>query len=227
MVQPQEAKKETEIQTHDYTLIRFSTGQVLEEDFLASWYDLLPNELVELHLSSTPMSFEIALEIPQLLMDPMYRSSTTTLTNNTAKLRYLPSAGATFVSTGITLTSLPRNDPVAYAEPYWEGWVRALRAVYTSEMPVAALGGGLNHTSFQEYGAGMPNFHNSMAGGLALFVNDPGLFPEKYQRGIEGSELKKRLEWRERWVVIRDGNINLCKTRYVCDYFNFGNITSH
>lgn len=203
LVQSQDPKKEAEIQTRDYTLIRFSTGQILDEDSVASWYDILPNELVELHASSTPLSFETAKHIPQLLLDPSYHSTSTSQ----------PGSDSTFASSGITFTGLPRHDPVAYVEPYWEGWARALRTVYTSELPISMLGGGKSHTSFQEYGAGMMNYQSSMAGGLALFMMEPGLFPDKYAN--EANATTKSMEWRERWVVIRDGVLHLCKSRHV------------
>lgn len=208
-VQAQGPNKEPEIQTHNYTLIRFSTGQVLEEDFVASWYDLLPNELVELHASSTPPSFEIAREIPHLLFDESYRSG---------PVSRHPASDSTFACTGVTTTALPRHDPVAYAEPYWEGWARALRTVYTSELPVGMLGGGKSHTSFQEYGAGMGNYSNSMASGLALFMIEPGFFPEKHHTNIDPNLLNRSMEWRDRWVVIHNGTLHLCKSRFV-SYF--------
>ncbi|KAF8888708.1 hypothetical protein CPB84DRAFT_1964160 [Gymnopilus junonius] len=59
-----------QIYTALYTLIRFSTGQILEEDIPVSWYDLLPNELVELHASIPPLSFGMSKRMGWNLMYP-------------------------------------------------------------------------------------------------------------------------------------------------------------
>lgn len=43
-----------------YTLIRFSTGQILEDEFPLSWYELRPHELLELHRSG------VILQLPRV-----------------------------------------------------------------------------------------------------------------------------------------------------------------
>ncbi len=99
------------------TLLRYSTGQVLEDDYTLDWYEIQPNELLELHRSGV-------------------------------------------------FIRLPRTVLMPYVQPYWEGWVKALRVV------------------------GTPHRKNS----------DPEV---------------QKLEWRPRWVVVRDGELSLCKDRSV------------
>lgn len=99
------------------SLLRYSTGQLLEEDYSLDWYEMEPFELIEIHRA------------------------------------------------GVFL-HLPREITESYVQPYWEGWVQALRVV------------------------GVTN-----------------------RKGAE-SEIQK-LEWRPRWVVVRDGELSLCKDRSV------------
>ncbi|KAF9553796.1 hypothetical protein CPC08DRAFT_713452, partial [Agrocybe pediades] len=64
-----------DINTSGYTLIRFSTGQILEEDLPISWYDILPHELVELHASLAPTCFAATVKLGELLMQPVWNPS--------------------------------------------------------------------------------------------------------------------------------------------------------
>ncbi|KIY69022.1 hypothetical protein CYLTODRAFT_442992 [Cylindrobasidium torrendii FP15055 ss-10] len=61
-------------------ILRFSTGQLLEDDYTFDWYEMEPYELIEVHRA------------------------------------------------GVFLR-LPRTSPTLYVQPYWEGWVQALRVV--------------------------------------------------------------------------------------------------
>lgn len=104
------------------SLLRYSTGQVLEEDYTLEWYDIAPNELIEIHRTAVHVR-------------------------------------------------LPRFHPFAYCQPYWEGWVKALRVVGTTS-----------------------------------------------RKGSDSDGQK--LEWRPRWVVVRDGELSLCKDRLVSVAFD-------
>ncbi|PBL04417.1 hypothetical protein ARMGADRAFT_1158223 [Armillaria gallica] len=99
------------------TLLRFSTGQILEDDFAFAWYDIQPGELFEVH------------------------------------------------RVGVVL-KLQRTAPSEYAKPYWEGWAKAV-------------------------------------------TNSNG--KKKNVMGDGGKESK--VEWKDRWVVVREGTMQLCKDR--------------
>ena len=101
------------------TLLRFSTGQILEDDFAFAWYDIQPGELFEVH------------------------------------------------RVGVVL-KLQRTAPSEYAKPYWEGWAKAV-------------------------------------------TNSNG--KKKNVMGDGGKESK--VEWKDRWVVVREGTMQLCKDRSV------------
>lgn len=70
------------------TLIRFSTGQILEKHFTILDYEIKPYELIEIHRLGV-------------------------------------------------ITKLPREVTFKYIEPYWEGWVKALRVVFREPRVVA------------------------------------------------------------------------------------------
>jgi len=130
----------------NYTVIRFSTGQILEDDFTIAWYDLRPYELLEVHRA------------------------------------------------GVVLR-LPRQVVAEYVAPYWEGWVKALRVVERD----------------MGYGDG----------------DEKGNRDRKRKRkgdGMEGfgkrDKGRTKLEWRDRWVVIREGMLSLCQDSSVSPRFN-------
>ncbi|PPQ69331.1 hypothetical protein CVT26_002563 [Gymnopilus dilepis] len=150
---PQPDPESKQIYTGFHTLVRFSTSQILEEDIPVSWYDLLPHELVELHASVLPLSFAMSVKLPQHLLSPAEmlreleerdaqllekvkaaskskgRSNTTNANAN--EDQSTPPQG---LSSALTLVALQRHDPKVYAQPYWEGWVRALRFISRSEV---------------------------------------------------------------------------------------------
>ena len=49
---PQNRKQHIQSTSKNYTVIRFSTEQILEDDFTIEWYDLQPYELLEMHRAS-------------------------------------------------------------------------------------------------------------------------------------------------------------------------------
>ncbi|KDR66017.1 hypothetical protein GALMADRAFT_1210006 [Galerina marginata CBS 339.88] len=286
--QHQQQDDAPQIHTTSFTLVRFSTGQVLEEEFLVSWYDLVPHELVELHASSPIpglatssssttttnllVGFAGAVHLAKALMGPLPLPS---LHDPKEKKGGHQQQHQLRIPTHLTLTALPRHNLTLYIQPYWEGWVRALRVVWRSEMPmplpgagaarggvIAASAGGFgvgagargvgaaagvsggssipgpgasrSHThpqpyDFSDYALGMTNLSSSMGGGMGMWVPDPqvplfggagagagaGVYGGRDDGHGYGGRVKTKLEWRERWVVIRDGVINLCKTREV------------
>jgi hypothetical protein len=115
------------------SIVRFSTGQALEDDFTMSWYDIKPHELLEIH------------------------------------------------RTGIILR-LPRHDLPAYVQPYWEGWVKSLRVIYKPSSSV---------------------------------IKDAGV--QSGQTSVDQNRTKKapKFEWKDRWVVLSDGMLSLCKDQSV------------
>lgn len=218
------------IQTHPFTLVRFSTGQILEDDYLVSWYEIAPHELVELHFSVPPVDFNTTINVvAQIILTPDDEGTSsdrkknkhrpTPSQNNVLGISVfdptamgfppLPPASASDALRGYssrdapsvinqrTLTALPRSNPTAYIQPYWEGWVRALRVVVR---PDAIDTDPVRYT----YG----QFGSSLAGTFG------GVVPPKPPH-VEERKPKTNLEWRERWVVIKDGTIYLCKDRQV------------
>jgi hypothetical protein len=118
------------------SIVRFSTGQVLEDDFTMSWYDIKPHELLEIH------------------------------------------------RTGIILR-LPRHDLSAYVQPYWEGWVKSLRVIYKP------------------------------SGSVIKSVEDARAQSGRTSSNKKPAKEAPQLEWKDRWVVISDGMLSLCKDHSV------------
>lgn len=56
-----------QILTLPFALIRFSTGQQLEDDLPISWYDLRPYELLEVHFVLQPRRFEVCVRLGAIL----------------------------------------------------------------------------------------------------------------------------------------------------------------
>lgn len=129
-----------------YTLLSFSTGQILEDHYPLSWYTVYPHELFELHVQTS-------------------------------------------------ITKLPRDNIDDYVKPYFEARVWALRGVTKDEEGVLPVSKTV----------------------------------EKLGRMAEGSEfdrdrlLKKRrkMQWQEKWVVIHQGVLQLCKDRSVRMHLSF------
>lgn len=119
-----------------YTLLTFSTGHILEDEFPLSWYNLRSYELLELHLTGA-------------------------------------------------VVSLPREVMLDYVKPYFMAKVKALRkegdALYEGTIHIPQ---GRQKQSYSSE-------------------------PPVRKRG------KIKLEWKERWVIIHQGILNLCKYRTV------------
>ncbi|KAJ8523135.1 hypothetical protein ONZ45_g402 [Pleurotus djamor] len=115
--------------TAEYNLIRFSTGQILEEDLTLLMYDIRPYEMLEVHKATV-------------------------------------------------IVNLPRQFLREYIQPYWEGDITALRVVYREDT--------LPHPDRDRR--------------------------DKHQKGGRAKD-RQRLEWRSRWIVIRNGELLVFKDR--------------
>jgi len=190
IIEPSFAEYKSQICSSVFTLIRFSTGQILEEHFFVSWYNLEPHELVELHCSSPPTTFARALIFGQMLMNGGSLTVVPSPSQNSIPDRHAsssfpsPAVSATLSLTltePLRLTRLPRHDLASYTEPYWEGWIRILRVVWQSDLDRSPT--GLAET-----------------------------FPQV--NGLNDTRTKVK-EWKERWAVISNGVLSLCKNRDV------------
>ena len=117
--QKQTQEQETQIPINSYTLFRFSTGQILEEDSQVSWYDIQPHELVESHSAFLSPTLASSLGPPVSELIPQTTSTQKKMKSPLpapAELPHIPS-----------VTVLPRYMPNLYIQPYWQGWVRVLR----------------------------------------------------------------------------------------------------
>ena len=65
--QPYGTHPDEQIRIAGFTLVRFTTGQILEDDCSIAWYQLAPHELVELHASRPQRGFAVAVHLAQLL----------------------------------------------------------------------------------------------------------------------------------------------------------------
>ncbi|KAG6917733.1 hypothetical protein DXG01_001384 [Tephrocybe rancida] len=217
-----------------YTLIRFSTGQALEDDLALTWYDLAAYELIELH------SHDDVYAAPSTAAPSSTTASVTTHTtssehghgghNRNPSIYSLSVAGPNPPpapphkdkdhSKPVYLPHLNRSSLTNYILPYWEGPVRALRSV-----PV------------RSFMAPMPNFLNGYGYGyagtevnqraMAFGIGHPPPFGV-HQQGIRGvggwdamigvgaegnGEVHTKIEWRPRHVVVKEGMLTLCINR--------------
>ena len=179
--QKQTQEQETQIPTNSYTLFRFSTGQILEEDFQVSWYDIQPHELVELH--SAFLSPTLAASLGPPVSQPTPQTASTQKKTKSALptdqvLPHIPS-----------VTVLPRHIPNLYIQPYWQGWVRVLRFLWRKQMVPPS--DERRRPSFE--------------------AQDPYSAIGREGGEERGRKQVGRAEWRERWVVIHDGFVNIAK----------------
>ena len=153
-----------------YTLVRFSTGQILEDDFPLSWYAVRPYELLEVHRA------------------------------------------------GLILR-LPREVPSEYIEPYFEAHVKFLR-VMNGDGSIYAYNADVDEDKKGAWN--QPNEDKVRDRDRDKEKGKKGKGKDKNGRGdslvmVErGRSKKRKVEWKERWVVIRSGVLNLCKDENVC-----------
>jgi hypothetical protein len=229
---PYGAQPDEQIRIAGFTLVRFSTGQILEDNFQVNFYDLLPHELVELHMSRPQAGFKVAVDLIKMLEVRNHGSGEdgvwwdTTIpeekkgqplslsfsrhptTAPCAPPAGSESAGAPITPMSVMLTSLARHDARLYVQPYWEGWVRCLRVVWRPDAVVP--------NPYTDYTTGHSMTSGGMGSGMVQMASALG--PEEREKELARRKKEQKLEWRERWVVIRDGWVYLCRQRDVSDF---------
>lgn len=110
-----------------------------------------------------------------------------------------------------------------YVKPYFEAKIKALRMADRSVKKDKAVGINIdtNDTGGLERGSGKGLKGKISRDGKAKASSEYELFrsreQERESKKEKGKAKKKRanLEWRDRWVVIHDGILSLCKDRSV------------
>lgn len=177
------------VEVEAYTLLRFTTGQILEDDSQLDWYHISPHELFELH--GTVNTYPFPAPKPPVYIPPIE------LSLNMTPVQPPPSYYAQlgeYQPGQRVVTPLLRTYP-RYAEPYWEGWVRALRMVSSEEMDLT-----------------------SAALAFMIGKNEHPRTHKDPKKADPKKPMKKKLEWRLRWVVIQDGVLKVYKDRDVSIY---------
>ncbi|KAI0000668.1 hypothetical protein BJV74DRAFT_128505 [Russula compacta] len=145
---------------HHYSMLAFSTGQLLEDDCSLAWYGLRPHELLELHPPGT-------------------------------------------------IVRLQREVALEYIQPYLELDVRALRVIINDKDL---------HALRPTY---PPDTSSSSPGKIKRSKDGAGESRSPTAAGSRGSSTpqstrkrrKTKLEWRNRYLVIRRGMLSLFKSR--------------
>ena len=175
--------KQSLIPTHLHTLLRFSTGQILDDELYLSFFNLSAYELVELHYSTPATSFALQITVFQ---DFWLGSSNEKWDRDAIINKFRIRETNRALERRMQLAPLKRADLDAYAQPYWEGWVRALRAVPQEQST-----------------SDMATYINAGAG-LALYADETPRHKPKLV-----------FEWRDRWLIIKNGYLFVCKTQNV------------
>ncbi|KAG5645109.1 hypothetical protein DXG03_006923 [Asterophora parasitica] len=221
--------------TSTYTLLRFSTGQILEDDLALTWYDVSQHELLELHAHSDVCSAPDASGVMSSSSSPLTTVSEhvhggSNLRHNRSASLYslaLPSSALSAAAQAafntpqrVYLPPLNRAVLPQYVLPYWEGRVHALRVVWRVpdlDVPVANFAngygigyGGLGTTSMGGHEIGSYSGMRG-AGGWDASVGRHTLAGQ--DAGAVPRHKKTSLEWRTRWLVIREGVLSLCRDR--------------
>lgn len=150
-----------------YTIIRFATGQILEDDFPLSWYAIRSYELLEVHRA------------------------------------------------GVVLR-LPRELPSEYIQPYFEARVRVLRAVSSNGYIHIYSGEGDEEKKGTRIQADEEKKGWEKDKGKKSKVREKDGHGDTLVVVERGRSKKQKIEWKERWAVIRSGVLNLCKDENVC-----------
>jgi hypothetical protein len=231
-----------------YTLLRFSTGQKLEDEYQLSWYDLAPNELLELYahvpVQHLPASFGLPNPDPHT-SKPRHtpKSAQHARTGSTSSLsRQLSRTHANSsnadpnppltLPTRTYFPALNRSSPASYVQPYWEGYVRALRVVWREESTASysayGRGGGVGEAAIGGFVPALAVMGQDPAGRdlRAMEMKEGGYggygagFVDMSGNKREEKAMSKttRLEWRLRWAVVRDGMLYLSKDREVGNF---------
>ena len=68
--QPYGTRPDEQIHITGFTLVRFTTGQILKDDYSIAWYQLAPLELVELHASRPQCGSAAAVQLLEVKCGP-------------------------------------------------------------------------------------------------------------------------------------------------------------
>lgn len=146
-----------------YVLVAFSTGQILEDDFPVSWYNLRPYELLEMHM-----------------------------------------AGA--------VVSLPREIKAEYVQPYFECKVKCLRIVWGERLrnETSSMSSGKVRIKVRRKRSGSQTTSGNQSKSLNT---EEEVTSSKDSSKTEKKRRRTKFEWRERWVVVHQGMLNVCRHR--------------
>ncbi|KAG5350564.1 hypothetical protein C0989_010413 [Termitomyces sp. Mn162] len=205
-----------------YTLIRFSTGQALEDDLSLTFFNLSSYELLELHAHGDVCSSHSCTSSSSNMTS---HASTSDNTHTRTNSLYSQISNTTAPSPPpshtrlrskdrdrdgdiqpIYIAHLPRHDLHQYIQPYWEGPVRELRSVPRRSIvpPMPSFSNG--------YGYGYSGTEFSERA-VALGIGNPPPLPLPLGRGVSAEGVQSRIEWRPKHVVIKDGLFMLCMSR--------------
>ncbi|KIL66623.1 hypothetical protein M378DRAFT_197430 [Amanita muscaria Koide BX008] len=217
-----------------FTLIRFSTGQILEDSFQFSSYDISPYELLELH-------GEHSKSMTKPVFPPRRNSLPLSLTPPPSP----PPSSSSPTRLIKRIVCLDRTDIHAYAAPYWEGWVKALRVVNRDDLDLAMRSRAAHHhhrrtgtpsTSGASTTVTDKDAHNIFAGmnwgfggvsamggmgvGFGVVLDDEVLKLRDEDVMVSSGKKKSaklaskvKLEWKERWVVVQGDTLYISKDR--------------
>ncbi|EMD31394.1 hypothetical protein CERSUDRAFT_119785 [Gelatoporia subvermispora B] len=148
--------------TTRFTLVSFSSGQLLEDHFNLGWYSLHPFELLELYAQP-----EQAMLRPDRII------------------------------------SLPRGHLEEYIRPFLETRVRFVRL------------DGVDADSFGLYKTNTgPAFNHERDPGTRKEGSVATTSVDAHPRGLRhGAKRKKKVGWRERWLVVHEGYVRIYKDR--------------
>jgi hypothetical protein len=215
-----------------YSLLRFSTGQKLEDEYQLSWYDLAQNELLELHahapVQNLPATFGLSSINPvnSVTSKPRHAQKSTqhARSGSTSSLSRLPSRSHANAPNGrsdppqplptrIYFPSLNRASLSSYVQPYWEGYVRALRLVWhddsTRKFPHPSYGNSVGEAfaggfvpAFAVFGQDQAGRDSGAMEREAVYGGYGKAYAEMHGNGAASAKPKRtRLEWRLRWAL--------------------------
>lgn len=117
------------------------------------------------------------------------------------------------------IVRLPREVMVQYVKPYFEARVKSLRRSTKGE---TSSGINLNFSVTESFGSGKSIKVKMSKGSKTDLQQSSDPMFQGHARGKDSTKKKKRvnLEWRERWVVVYQGQLRLCRDRTVSLYYS-------
>jgi hypothetical protein len=186
-----------------YPMLAFSTGQLLEDDFSLAWYRLRPHELLELHPPGTIVRLprEVMLDYVKPYLELDVRALRVVVNNSDKdKDKDSHALGPSCAPPQLPPSSLPLPLDASSSSSSSPTKLRKSRdAAGESRGPSAAAAGA---------GGGVGGAGGGCGGSPA------GAQSMRKRR-------KTKLEWRDRYLVIRQGMLSLFKSRTVSFFFSF------